>query len=47
LTINSLSAFENEVFLLMVYYPITEYNAIPIAFEIQLGVKLPEMLYIP
>jgi hypothetical protein len=31
---NSLSAFENEVFLLMVYFPITEYNAAPIAFEI-------------
>jgi hypothetical protein len=28
------SAFENEVFLLMVYFPITEYNVVPIAFEI-------------
>jgi hypothetical protein len=30
-----------------VYFPITEYNAVPIAFEIWLGVKFPEMLYIP
>jgi hypothetical protein len=34
LTINNSSAFENEVILLMVYLPITEYNAVPIAFEI-------------
>jgi hypothetical protein len=31
----------------MRYLPITEYNAPPIAFEILLRVKLPEMLYIP
>jgi hypothetical protein len=42
-----LSALENEIFLLMMYFPITEYNAAPIAFEILLRVKLPEMLYIP
>jgi hypothetical protein len=29
------------------YFPITEYNAALIAFEIWLGVKLPEMFYIP
>jgi hypothetical protein len=31
---NNSSAFENEAILLMVYLPITEYNVIPIAFEI-------------
>jgi hypothetical protein len=31
---NSSSALENEVFLLMMYFLITEYNAALIAFEI-------------
>jgi hypothetical protein len=47
LTINSWSAPENEIFLLMMYFPITEYNAALIAFEILLRVEFPEMLYIP
>jgi hypothetical protein len=45
LIINSSSAL--EIFLLMMYFPITEYNAVPIAFGISLRVKLPEVLYIP
>jgi hypothetical protein len=36
-----------EVCLLMIYFQFTEYIVIPIAFEIQLGVKLPEVFYVP
>jgi hypothetical protein len=31
----------------MMYFPVTEYNAALIAFEILLRVKLPKVLYIP
>jgi hypothetical protein len=33
-------------FLLMTYFHFTEYIVVPIAFEIQLGIKLPEVFYI-
>ena len=36
-----------EAFLLMIYFPFKEYIVDPIAFEIQLGIKLPEVFYIP
>ena len=36
-----------EVSLLMIYFQFTEYIVIPIAFEIQLGIKLPEVFYVP
>jgi hypothetical protein len=36
-----------EVSLLMIYFQFIEHIVIPIAFEIQLGVKLPEVLYVP
>ena len=35
-----------EVSLLMIYFQFTEYIVVPIAFEIQLGIKLPEVFYI-
>ena len=34
-------------FLLMTYFHFTEYIVVPIAFEIQLGIKLSEVLYVP
>jgi hypothetical protein len=34
-------------FLLMTYFHFTEYIVVPIAFEIQLGIKLPEVFYVP
>jgi hypothetical protein len=43
---NKLSIFE-ALFLLMTYFYFTEYIVVPIAFEIQLGIKLPEVFYIP
>jgi hypothetical protein len=36
-----------EVSLLMIYFQFTEYIVVLIAFEIQLGVKFPEVFYIP
>ena len=44
---NKLSIFEALVFLLMTYFHFIEYIVVPIAFEIQLGIKLPEVFYIP
>jgi hypothetical protein len=35
------------LFLLMIYFHFTEYIVVPIAFEIQLGIKLPEVFYVP
>jgi hypothetical protein len=43
---NKLSIFE-ALFLLMTYFHFTEYIVVPIAFEIQLGIKFPEVFYIP
>jgi hypothetical protein len=43
---NKLSIFE-AFFLLMTYFHFTEYIVVPIAFEIQLGIKLPEVFYVP
>ena len=43
---NKLSIFE-ALFLLMTYFHYTEYIVAPIAFEIQLGIKLPEVFYVP
>jgi hypothetical protein len=43
---NKLSIFE-ALFLLMIYFHFTEYIVVPTAFEIQLGIKLPEVFYIP
>jgi hypothetical protein len=31
----------------MTYFHFTEYIVVPIAFEIQLGIKLPEVFYVP
>ena len=42
---NKLSIFETP-FLLMTYLHFTEYIVVPIAFEIQLGIKLPEVFYV-
>jgi hypothetical protein len=42
---NNLSAL--EAFLLMIYFPVYRVHVVPIAFEIQLGVKLPEVFYVP
>jgi hypothetical protein len=35
------------LFLLMTYFHFTKYIVVPIAFEIQLGIKLPEVFYVP
>jgi hypothetical protein len=43
---NKLSIFE-ALFLLMTYFHFTEYIVVLIAFEIQLGIKLPEVFYVP
>ena len=43
---NKLSIFETP-FLLMTYFRFTEDIAVPIASEIQLGIKLPEVFYVP
>jgi hypothetical protein len=31
----------------MTYFHFTEYIVVPIAFEIQLGIKFPEVFYVP
>jgi hypothetical protein len=36
-----------SLFLLMTYFHFTGYIVVPIAFEIQLGIKLPEVFYVP
>jgi hypothetical protein len=42
---NKLSIFE-AFFLLMTHFHFTEYIVVPIAFEIQLGIKIPEVFYV-
>jgi hypothetical protein len=44
--VNKLSIFETP-FLLMAYFHFTEYIVVLIASEIQLGIKLPEVFYVP
>jgi hypothetical protein len=36
-----------EVSLLIIYFQFTEYIVVLIAFEIQLGVKISEVFYVP